>query len=452
MTGGPLIHDIVDVLLLKERNTQLVVLSTAALGMSSGVIGTFLVLRGRALVGDVLAHAMLPGIVLAFLVAIALGAPAVAKSLPVLLLGGATTGATGLFTTTLIRKHARLKDDAAMGIVLSVFFGIGIALLGMAQRSAEGSAAGLQSFIYGKTASMVQADLLMIGGAAIVVVVASVLLFKEFALLCFDEAFASTLGWPVRRLDWLLLALVTLVMVIGLQAVGLILMVALLIMPPAAARCWTDRLGGMAVASGAIGAMSGWLGASSSALLPRLPAGAMIVLTAASLFAISLVFGSRRGALVRMAHRLHMNRRMADQHLLRAMYELRESAAGAGGGSDVQPSALLGKRSWSAWALHRAIARARRRGLVARTARGGIELTLVGREAAGAAVRQHRLWELFLITHADVAPSHVDRSADDIEHVLGKELVAQLERALDQSGRGVVPSSPHALTTPGANV
>lgn len=438
-------HDAIEVLLLREHNTRLVVLSTAALGLAGGLVGTFLLLRRRALVGDVLAHAMLPGIAIAFLVMAALGGSG--KSLPVLLLGGAASGLLGLVAVWAITSFTRIRDDAALGIVLSVFFGAGIALMGLVQETSAGSGAGLSRFIYGKTASMVSSDLQLIAVSALVISVACALLFKEFALLCFDEEFAGAQGWSVRGLDLLMLALVTLVTVIGLQAVGLILVVAMLIVPAAAARFWTDRLLRMALIAAGFGTASGWLGASVSALTPKLPAGAMIVLASAAVFAVSLVLGVERGMLVRLLRQTRSARRMADQHLLRALYELAEAQGGKSKplNASVSMSALLQRRSWSAGALRRAIKRAQRLGFVAPSGSSSIVLTETGMREAREAVRQHRLWELFLITHADLAPSHVDRSADAIEHVLGRELVAQLEAALNHPRAEVVPASPHAL-------
>jgi len=447
MLAATFIHDVFDVLLLRERNTQLVVLSTAALGMASGVIGTFLLLRRRALMGDVLSHAMLPGIAMAFLVMVALGGTG--KSLPVLLAGGALTGLIGVASVWCITTFTRVKDDAALGIVLSVFFGFGIALMGLVQATAEGSAAGLSTFIYGKTASMVTSDMQLIGASAIVIAIACALLFKEFSLLCFDESFAAAQGWPVRGLDLLMLGLVTLVTVIGLQAVGLILMVAMLIIPPAAARFWTDNLSRMVVIAAVIGAMSGWLGASVSALTPRLPAGAMIVLASAGVFAFSMIFGTDRGMVMRANHQWRSVRRVADQHLLRALYEQSEIEKAGTHDAPVALEKLMKRRSWSAMALRRAINRAARRGFVTRPDALHVALTTHGEREARAAARNHRLWELFLITHADLAPSHVDRDADAIEHVLGKDLVAQLEAALDHAGGSGMPASPHTLAPHG---
>ena len=226
--------DIWYVLFLRDYNTRLVVICTILLGCACGLMGGFLLLRKRSLMGDMLSHATLPGVGLAFMLAVSLGGNG--KSLPILLMGAAFSGVLGCWAVLCIRNHTRIKDDAAMGIVLSVFFGAGVAVLGLIQTMPDGSAAGLESFIYGKTASMVASDFQILVIVTISVLICSLLLFKEFRLLCFDEAFAAALGWPVKFLDVLLLALVTAVTVAGLQAVGLILIIAFLITPAAAAR------------------------------------------------------------------------------------------------------------------------------------------------------------------------------------------------------------------------
>ena len=166
----------------------------------------------------------------------------------------------------------------------------------MIQSMPGASAAGLESYIYGKTASMVMQDFILLSGVALVTFFCSLLLLKEFTILCFDDGFARSQGWPVHWLDAVMLTLVAAVIVVGLQAVGLILIIAFLIIPAAAARFWTDGLRSMLMLSGVIGALSGWLGSSISALLPRLPAGAVIVLVASFVFSVSLIFGSAREA------------------------------------------------------------------------------------------------------------------------------------------------------------
>ena len=278
------------VLSFQDYNTRVVIIGTSLLGLAAGLIGTFLLLRKRALLSDTLSHATLPGIALAFiLMAVTLGE---GKILPGLIAGAAVFSVIGTATVLFIQKHSRLKEDAALGIVLSVYFGLGIALLGLATRMESVNAAGLTSFIYGKTASMLFADAVLIAATALVAAVCCVVFFKEFYLICFDGDFGNTQGWPVGRLDFFMMCIVVAVTVIGLQAVGLILVVALLIIPASAARFWTHQLRSMLLLSGVFGAVSGFLGAGISALMANLPAGAVIVVPGcAEINPVILVYG-----------------------------------------------------------------------------------------------------------------------------------------------------------------
>ena len=444
----PELADIWNVLFLRDYNTRLVVICTMLLGCACGLMGGFLLLRKRSLMGDTLSHATLPGVGLSFMLAVALGGDG--KSLPILLAGAAITGVIGCAAVLFIREQTRIKDDAAMGIVLSVFFGAGVAILGVIQTMPEGSAAGLESFIYGKTASMVMSDFQILVLVTICVITCSLLLFKEFRLLCFDETFAAALGWPVKFLYILLLALITAVTVAGLQAVGLILIIAFLITPAAAARFWTNQLDRMLVLSALIGAASGWLGASLSAFIPRLPAGAVIVLVAALFFVVSMLIGTERGVMIRFLRQSQLRKRMGRQHLLRALYEILE------GGRVTEElnirtvpfRQIRGRRTWSDTQLRDYIRRAYNDGLVeAPNKVDSILLTKTGLAEAAQVTRNHRLWEMYLIEYADVATSRVDRDADMVEHVLGEKMVTRLEDKLQayRSAGSLVPQSPHPI-------
>jgi len=259
-------------------NTNTVILGTTMLGLAAGVIGVFALLRKRSLVTDALSHATLPGIALAYLAALALGVSG--RSLPVLLAGAATSGVLGVLGIQAILRYTRLREDAAIGIVLSVFFGAGVVGMSYIQANAPTQAAGLDAFIYGQTAAMLPRDAALMAGIAALALLASLLLLKEFAVVCFNDSFARATGWPVSAIDLLMMAMVVLVTVAGLQAVGLILVVAMLIIPAVAARLWTDRLWILVLLAGGIGALSGYAGAAVSALLPNKPAGSVIVLTA----------------------------------------------------------------------------------------------------------------------------------------------------------------------------
>ena len=318
----PSIEEILDVLFLEEYNTRVVVLGVMALGTAAGLVGTFLLLRKRALTADALSHATLPGIAIAFMVMVAFGSDG--KSLLGLLIGAFVFGCIGVFGILGIRQTTKLKDDAAIGIVLSVLFGLGLCLLRIATELPSGSAAGLNGFIFGKAASMVASDAMTMGGVALGVALVTMLLCKEWTLLCFDDKFGSVQGWPILSLDAVLMAMVAIVTVIALQSVGLVLAVAMLIIPAASARYWTTKITTMLFASAAIGCLSGWLGAVVSALVPRMPTGPIIVLICGFWFVISFVFGPNDGLLVRQVTRIRLNKRIAMQHILRAMWEVCE--------------------------------------------------------------------------------------------------------------------------------
>jgi len=418
-------------LLLRDYNTRIVVLGTTLLGIAAGVVGTFAYLRKRAMLGDALSHSTLPGIALAFLL---VGH----KHLPALLLGASASGILGVLAVVAIRRWSRLKDDAAIGIVLGVFFGFGMVLFSLVQQMKTGEEAGIQGYIYGTAAAMIERDARLIAACAALVILGSALLFKEFRLVCFDPDFAAAQGWPVLGLDLLMMGLVVTTTVVGLQSVGLILIVALLIIPAAAARFWTDRLVAMVALAGVIGAVSGWLGSTLSALMPRLPTGAVIVITAGGLFFASMIFSPHRGLLAGGFRRWRLTRRVAYQHLFRALAELEESA---GEGAACSFKDVQRVRSWSAGALRRLVSRSVRRGYIDADALPLLRLTPVGRTEARRVLRNHRLWEMYLIKYADIAASHVDRDADEVEHVLAHEVIRELQWSLAHAGR--VPPSPH---------
>ena len=250
----------------------------------------------------------------------------------------------------------------------------------------------------------------------------------------------------------ILLALVTAVTVAGLQSVGLILIIAFLIVPAAAARFWVDHLDRMLLGAALIGGISGWAGASISALIPNMPAGALIVLVAASFFVVSLLFGTKRGVVIIWFRQLSLRRNVGRQHLLRALYEILEADHTGSEEIVIRPvpfRQIRGRRTWSDQQLRRYLRQAYQDGLIDRvTKEDTILLTEAGFEAAARVTRNHRLWELYLIEYAEVAASRVDRDADAVEHVLGEKLVALLEAKLIKlhTAKGLaVPASPHPI-------
>ena len=276
-------------------NAALVCIGAALLGASAGAIGTFVYLRKRSLVSDAVSHATLPGLVLAFiLLALITGN---GRSLPGLMLGAAASAGLGLVAIEWMSRRTRLTEDAAIGAVLSVFFGLGIVLLTVVQSLEVGRQAGLSSYLLGSTAGMLRSEAETIAVAGLVAAIAIVVLRRPFTLVCFDPEYAATRGVGVRRTDLMLLALLLGITVIGLKVVGLVLIVALMIIPPVAARFWTERATTMVLIAAGLGALAGYVGAAISASAAKLPTGPIIVLVSSALFVVSLICSPARGVL-----------------------------------------------------------------------------------------------------------------------------------------------------------
>lgn len=276
-------------------NATLVTLGASLLGMAAGVGGTFLFLRKRALVSDAISHATLPGVGMAFLFMVALGSEG--RSLLGLLLGAALSAAAGLLVVLWLTRRTRLAEDAAIGAVLSVFFGFGVVLLTVIQSLSLGQQAGLESFLLGATAGMLRSDAIIILVSSALTLTLVLALRRPLTLAAFDPEYASATGQNMVRTDMAMMGLVLAVTVVGLKIVGLILIVALLIIPPVTARFWTDRSDHVVLLAGAFGGLAAYLGAAVSAAWPDMPTGPIIVLTSFGLFFGSLLFAPGRGVL-----------------------------------------------------------------------------------------------------------------------------------------------------------
>jgi manganese/zinc/iron transport system permease protein len=285
------------------HNALWVLASMLMLGTAAGLAGCFAYWKRQSLMSDALAHAALPGVVIGFAI---LGF----KSLPVMLLGAAASALLGAWAVTAIRAHSRVKEDTAMGIILSVFFGLGIMLLTMVNRMPGGGQSGLNGFIFGQAAAMVRQDMRTMTAVAAVVLLVVLISFKEWKLYLFDPAFARGIGLSGRLMEAAYLTLLVVIIVIGIQAVGVILMAALLIIPAVSARYWTNAFGTMLALSALFGGGAGVAGTYVSTLGDGWPTGPFIVIAAAGIFLLSLVFGRRKGLFVKAMQRREQKRRL----------------------------------------------------------------------------------------------------------------------------------------------
>ncbi len=284
--------------LFSDYTFQTVALGSALLGLISGVLGSFAVLRKQSLLGDGISHSALPGVVMAFIL---LGS----KNTEILLLGALISGLLATLFIISIVRYTRVKFDSALALVMSVFFGLGLVMLTYVQKIPNSNQAGLKRFIFGQASTLLQRDILLMVICGLLLLVLVLLFWKEFKLFTFDADFAQSLGFSPKRLNVLLSFMIVLSIIIGLQAVGVILMSAMLITPAVAARQWTNKLWIMVMLSALFGAVSGVIGTAASSLVPKLPTGPAIVICISAIVVISVLFAPGRGIL----HRIYVRRR-----------------------------------------------------------------------------------------------------------------------------------------------
>lgn len=358
--------------IFSDYTLRSVALGAAVLGVANGALGSFAVLRRESLLGDAISHAALPGIALAFLLT-------GSRTSLVLLLGAAVAGWIGTLWVVGIVRNSRIKQDSALGLVLSVFFGFGLVLLTWIQRIPTASQAGLDKFLFGQAATLLKRDvqtIAVLGGVALVLLA---VFWKEFKLLSFDREFGASLGFPARALDILLTTLLVVAIVIGLQTVGVVLMSAMVVAPAAAARQWTDRLGVMVVISALFGALAGGAGALVSGAAARLPTGPTIVLCLTGIVAVSLLLAPNRGLVwgwVRergSRRKLRMDAVLEDLRILAMQHEGEERA---------HPIEVLRTMAVGHGGVDRSLQALEERGLARRTESGDWSITDRGMEQA----------------------------------------------------------------------
>jgi manganese/zinc/iron transport system permease protein len=304
--------------LLFDYTLRNVALGTLLLGLGSGAIGTFMTLRGESLIGDAIAHATLPGVALAYLL---IGV----KDPSLLLIGAAIAGIIGIGAIMTITRTTKIDSDGANGIILSIFFGFGLLLLTYIQKLPNSSQAGLDRFIFGQAATIVAGDVIVIAIVQAVVLLALILFFKELKSSTFDPQSTTVMGFNRKIIDVIFATLLVAVIVTGLQTVGVILISALLVSPAAAARQWTHSLKTMVILSSLFSGLSGMAGSLISAATMDLPTGPVIVLVLTAIIIVSLLFGSKRGWVIKKIAHARRHRRFDENRILFALDDLARS-------------------------------------------------------------------------------------------------------------------------------
>jgi manganese/zinc/iron transport system permease protein len=362
-----------------DYTLRTVSLGAATLGLVSGVLGSFALLRRQSLLGDAISHSALPGIALAFLLT-------GSKSPLVLVVGAAIAGWVGTLFLTSIVRNTRIKYDTALGLVLSVFFGFGLLLLTFIQRRPDATQAGLDKFLFGQAATLLGRDVLIMAVLGSLALVAVGVLWKEFKLLCFDSQFGASQGFPMRFLDFLLTSLLVIAIVLGLQTVGVVLMSAMVVAPAAAARQWTDHLGTMILLSGFFGALAGVSGSLLSGSVPHLPTGPTIVVCVSAIVVLSLLVAPNRGLLWSWVREQRNRRRLQLEAVLSDLYILSAQHPGLERGHTIE---VLRTMAIGHGGVDRSLRVLEERGLARRTGKAAWVLTGRGLEEAKRQIEEH---------------------------------------------------------------
>ena len=421
---------------LKDPAVRYALLGSILLGISCGILGSFIVVRRMALFGDTLSHAVLPGVALGFMWNMS-------KDPMAIFVGATLAGIAGGILVNLITQTTRLKEDTALGLVLASFFAVGICLLTRIQKISTGSKGGLDAYLFGQAATLNKDDVVLMGVITVLAVLLIVFFYKELLLTSFDAAFAKAAGFPVALIQYSLMLLLAFSVVIALQAVGVVLVSAMLITPAAAAYLLTDRMHIMMLLASIFGVAAGAAGALFSFLSTNLPTGPLVVMGASMVFVLAFLFGPKHGVITRWWRRQSRSAQVQRENTLKAIYRVLEDREFEGEGVSLRE---LAENRHETIDEVRGQCRALKAHQMATLHDEGdsVHLTPEGWQRACEIVRNHRLWELYLTNEAHIASDHVHDDAEVIEHVLGEETVRQLERTLNHARY-----DPHGRPIPG---
>ena len=442
-----------DSLFAPSYNLRVIYLGVASLGIAAGVCGCFLLFRKRSLVSDTIGHSTLPGVTIAFLLVAKFGEGG--KPFFPLMLGALMTGWLSMRTVQWVKQRTKTREDAALAIPLSAFYALGVVFLSIIQNLSLRESSGLEYYLFGMVASMVTAEAQTLLGVAIFSLSLIFLFYKELNCLCFDQGFVASQGLPNRWLDEALMLISLLITIAGLQTVGLLLIMALFIIPPATARLWTNSLPRTLIIAGSVGALGSLCGAMASATIPNLPAGASMIMAMSILFALSMLFGTRKGWLIRKVGLAKLENRLSENQFLRDLFDTLESQqkirllAGLEFSPDlahvnVAMDRFLSKRAWTSTKQKRITENLYRQGLLVSKNLHEARLTEKGLERALETTRTHRLLELYLLEHAEVARSKVHQYVERIEEVTSPEIARDLRKLFAARLRKeLIPTEPH---------
>lgn len=408
---------------MSEPNVRYVALAILLLGGVSGAVGTFNFLRKKTLVGETVAHSMLPGILIAFILS-------GVKDPFILIVGAAISGWLSILLVDYITRNSKIKGDSALAIVLSSFFGLGIVILTVIQRKLPREQSGLDHYIFGNAAAMSPNDSIVFGIVCIVVLLVVGWNYFSLKTMVFNKDYAQSVGMNTRWIETLISFITILSISVGVKAVGIVMMSAMLIIPPTAARFWTDKLGRMLLIGGAFGALSGWLGAFVSYSYNNMPTGPWAIVIISLIAFFSMLFAPKKGVVFLRWNKLLLKRRMNEENLLKAAVQLEIR----GKGKLFNRRSISYRQFFDVRLWNRTIKRLRRKGMVKKV-HTGFTLSTEGRAIGAEIDRRHKIWEVYLQRRMQMSIHLVHDEADTMEHFLTPEIEAEILKELGLCSR-----------------
>ncbi|MDN3508954.1 MAG: iron chelate uptake ABC transporter family permease subunit [Candidatus Neptunochlamydia sp.] len=396
--------------------------------LSAAIIGALMFVKRRSLLGETLSHATYPGVVFGALVGALFLEPTSLSSVFIVLGGAFLFAYFGLEIIERLRNRLRVHLDAALCLVLSVSLGLGVVFASRIQFTHPLWYQQSQVFIYGQAATMTDIHIVIYGVLSLIVTFFVLYRFREIELVFFDALFGKSIGLNIHRAFRGVFFLLILSIIVGIRSVGVVLMAGMLIAPAAAARSFTDRLSYLLVLSGFFGLLSGFGGNYLSVKLSEqgliYPTGPMILLFAASIALLSLIFAPKRGAVCRLLRISCFRNRCQSENILKTLWKE---------GKEVShdPEGVLKWNQMNKLRFKRILFSLKREGWIDTVSKGRILLTPDGIKRAERLVRLHRLWELYLVSCLKVDEERVHHSAEEMEHILTPSLEERLSKLLN---------------------
>jgi len=400
-------------------------LASIMVGGLCGLLGCFIVLRNMSLIGDALSHSILPGIVVAFML--------FGYSTTAFFIGSVIAGLIAAFLITLLQNYIRVKNDAAIGIIFTFMFSMGVIGISWLSNS-EGVHLDLKDFLFGNVLAVETEELVISAIMSAVVIILMITMYRGLFTTSFQADIAATLGFSSHKIHYVMMFMLSLVVVASIRSVGVILVVAMLITPASAALLISDRLPKVLVSSSLIGMISAFSGLLISIVLDTPPGPSMAVVTT-FFYLLVVLFAPTRGLIPVWRSRQKQEMRVVIEDILKRL--------GSGkNGETMTLEELKSRLGHSSKVLQKWLQKMKKLGLIDQN-QTEIVLTESGRLRANQLVRAHRLWETFLVEELGLAPDQIHEDAERVEHHLSDEEINEVDDSL-----GFPEKDPHGSPIP----